>query len=302
MRTWARISLIVIATSLLSEAALATGGATISPFMQEISVNAGQPQVSFPLHIRNDQDTPQSLQLRLIDFKSLDESGGVAFQGLSYNDIQNKYGLAAWMSVDAAQFTLQPKEDRVVQVHIQNRDDLAPGGHYGAILVDQAELAADSQLVLRPAFASLVFLTKLGGEQYQIDLDSVRTNSETSTAYLTFRNGGNVHLIPRGTVKLLNPFGQVVSRGVINPESALLLPETKRTYDVSLNQVARSRWPGRYTLVVDYRYDGRQDFYSYSKSLWRGSLALVFTALLLIGLAIGIVVWLNKRKKTNKRS
>lgn len=301
-RRGVRAGLIILAASLISPLAAWAGGATISPFIQEISLNSQQPQVSFPLHIKNNQDSPQSLQLRLVDFKSLDESGGVAFQGLSYNDLQNKYGLANWMSVDSPQLTLQPKEDRVVVVRIQNRDDLAPGGHYGAVLVDQAEATVNSQVVLRPAFASLVFLTKLGGEQYQIDLNSVKTNAQFSTAYLSFKNSGNVHLIPRGTVKLLDPFGTVVSSGIINPESALLLPDTSRNYNVSLKQVGPSWWPGHYSLVVDYRYDGRDDFYRYTQGLWRGSPLSMLASLLMLALVIGLAVRFTKSKKASKHS
>jgi hypothetical protein len=70
-----------------------------------------------------------------------------------------------------------------------------------------------------------------------------------------------VHLVPRGTLRLLDPSGHVVSTGVINEASAYVLPETSRQVAVQPQGKGTTGWlPGKYTVVVDYRYDGRTAF------------------------------------------
>jgi hypothetical protein len=78
--------------------------------------------------------------------------------------------------------------------------------------------------------------------------------------HLRFQNNGNVHLVPRGVISVTDPFGRVVVKGIINQESALILPETLRVYPVRLDKLATSLVPGRYTLTTTYRYDGKDDF------------------------------------------
>ena len=67
--------------------------------------------------------------------------------------------------------------------------------------------------------------------------------------------------MPRGTVKLISPFGTVVSEGIINQDSSFVLPEMSRQLNVEMRQISSTGlWPANYRIQVNYRYDGLDTF------------------------------------------
>ena len=243
------------------------GGLTLSPMFQEISLEQADQQKFFSVSLTNNTDALLTLRLSLLDFGSLDESGGVAFLGAS-NNLEKKYALSSWMRPEKDTMILQPGESQNVKVTIENRDSLAPGGHYGAVVFkagdDADDPSATNRVAVNELFSVLVFVKKIGGEIYRLDLkgEAYKQNifAFPKMLELRFGNSGNVHIVPHGAVTITDPLGTVVSKGIINEESGLILPESIRVYPVRLGALARSFVPGRYTMKVAYRYDGRDDF------------------------------------------
>ena len=243
------------------------GGLTLSPMFQEIALKQTDQQKFFSVSLTNNTDAILTLHLSLLDFRSLDESGGVAFLGAS-NDLEKKYALSSWMRPEKDTVILQPGESQNVKVTIENRDSLAPGGHYGAVVFkagdDADDPSATNRVAVNQLFSMLVFVKKIGGEIYSLDLKGEEYKQNIfafpKMLELRFGNSGNVHIVPRGTVTITDPLKRVVSKGIINEESGLILPESIRVYPARLNQLAFSFVPGRYTMKIDYRYDGREDF------------------------------------------
>jgi len=238
------------------------GGISLSPFLQQISLSSTELDKSFSLSVTNHTAGVQELDLKTQDFGSLNDTGGILLVG-SDSSYSQKYGLASWLSLEADTVVLQPGEARNVLVTVNNRPDLQPGGHYGAIVAAVKSLADQSgnRVVINQQLLSLVFVNKVGGEHYDLRLRSVTPDGNwlhlPSTVKLRFQNPGNVHVIPRGVVKLRSPTGTVVAQGVINSESAFILPETFRELYVPLTKVGSAYpLPGLYHLEVDYRYDG----------------------------------------------
>jgi hypothetical protein len=85
---------------------------------------------------------------------------------------------------------------------------------------------------------------------------------------LTFKDEGNTHLIPRGTVTVADSHGIIVSKGIINDNSGLLLPEKSRLYSVQMTGVSNRslQLSGKYTLTINYRFDGFDQFRVYKSS------------------------------------
>lgn len=247
-------------------AATTGSGITITPAFQDIVLDQTGQEVEFFATVTNDTTNPVTLRLSVLDFGSLDESGGVAFLGAS-NDLERKYSLASWMRPEKDVVTTVPGETQKIKVTIENRDSLGPGGHYGALTFtteDVTQSDGNNNIAVKQLFSSLVFVKKIGGEIYSLDL------SEKEFSYnlmrlpekirLRFRNDGNIHLVPRGIVTVTDPLGRLVAKGIINEESALILPETFRVYPVRLKSLATQFMPGRYTFDIAYRYDGREEF------------------------------------------
>lgn len=238
-----------------------SGGISLSPFLQQISISPTDTDKTFNLTLTNHTDSLQELDLKTQDFGSLNETGGILLQGAKAGYSQ-KYGLASWLSLEADTVVLQPKESRSVVVTVNNRADLQPGGHYGAIsaTVNSLNDQSGNKVVINQQLLSLVLADKVGGEHYDLKLNSVTPNGNwlhlPSVIKLRFQNPGNVHVIPRGLVKLKSPSGHIIAQGIINSESAFILPQTFREMYVPLTKISGAlQTPGLYSIEVDYRYD-----------------------------------------------
>lgn len=260
------VSIFVVIFLVCIETVSAEGGLSIEPVFQSVSFSDEVAETDFLVTLTN--TTSESLTLRpsVVDFGSLDESGGVAFLG-SADSLERKYGLASWMLLEKDVIFLDPGEKEQLRVVIENRDSLSPGGHYGAVLfqIGTDGTRNDENLVsVSQSVSMLVFAQKKGGERYNIELKEVPLSSNPvlipTQIRLRFQNGGNVHVVPRGIVTLVDPFGRIVKKGSINPESGIILPETQRIYTTELHSMTPALFPGFYTIITAYRYDGKDDF------------------------------------------
>lgn len=268
------------------------GGISISPFIQQIDILPGDIAKSFTLTLTNHTSTLQELNLTPRDFGTLNDSGGILLEG--NNKYTQKYGLTSWMSLGADTVALQPKESRDVLVTINNRTSLQPGGHYAAVVASVKTLdesTAGNKVAINQQLLSLILVNKMGGEHYALKLTSIQENGNwlhlPNTVKLRFQNPGNVHVIPRGTVKLTSPSGKVLAKGVINSESAYVLPESFREIYVPLTTVSKDiPFPGVYHVEVDYRYDGiDQTAHKFS------IVKFINLKIYIFGLIILLVIW-----------
>ncbi len=244
-----------------------TKGFTISPPFQEVVVSENQVKTSFSVEITNNSSFSQTLRLSIFDFGTLDESGGVAFLGSKPSDWQKKYGLASWVSLEKDSVIIAPMSSEKIHVMIDNKESLSPGGHYAGLM---ATLVRDAQgekniVGINQVFTSLIFAKKIGGEKYDLllnrtDLDRFYALTMPDEVKLRFQNRGNVHVVPRGVITVRDYFNRIVAQGTINPESSIITPESFRVYPVMVRAVSPAFVPGRYTVMVQYRYDGKDDF------------------------------------------
>lgn len=299
--------LLLIAVMLLPARAEGAGarGIGLSPGMQELVLQEGAESASFPVAVTNLTDTAVNLQLSLLDFGALDESGGVAFLGRSGQDTTD-YGLRQWMRLEKDMIALEPGQSEEIQVTIINQDSLRPGGHYGAVVVSVADSAVSGgeSVAVHPAASTLVLLKKTGGEIELLKLNSIFTNSSLinlpKSAELTFENTGNIHLVPRGTVELYGPTGTKISSSVINESSAYVLPESSRLFQQELTRGSQPWLPGKYRLVTTWRFDGRDAVETVEKTYWYiGKLVLY----LLVGasLLFVLILYIKYRRRPPSR-
>jgi len=235
-------------------------GISLSPFEEQLTIEPTDTAKSFNLVLGNHTPVVQYLNLKTQDFGTLGNTGGIRLENNSYT---KRYGLAAWLSLGKTSVSLTPGQTATVAVTIHNRLSLGPGGHYGAIVVGVGNGSKNqgSQVAINQQLLSLILVDKVGGDHYDLALTGVTSNGNLLRAptdvRLSFQNPGNVHVIPRGLVKLTSPTGTIVAQGVINTQSAFILPGTSRELHVSLTALAKAAAvPGPYRLTAQYRYDG----------------------------------------------
>lgn len=298
----ALVSLLVLGVT--SPALHAVSGIGVAPGLQEVVLNEGDQEAVFETVVSNSSESAADFRISTVDFGALDESGGVAFLGRTGQETY-AYSLSKWMSVDKTDITIPPGGTETIKATIKNSDDLGPGGHYGAIIVaakQDAQLANDSVAML-PGASTLVLLKKIGGEVYDMQIDSVKTNTSLlrvpQSAALRFENKGNVHVVPRGTIELTDPFNTILARGVINEQSAFILPETHRVIDVPL-QFSKQPWfPGRYSLATTWRYDGTEETKTVVSHHWYlGRLGIILIVILCLLIVLYLYSTYKKRPVT----
>ena len=126
------LTLIGAATMLIwatpANAATSTGF-VVSPAFEQLQIKSSALQSQYTLQITNHNATDQIFLLRVVDFGTLDESGGVAFLGAPATELEHKYGLASWMSLEKNTVFVPADKSVGVLVSIENRQSLATGGH-----------------------------------------------------------------------------------------------------------------------------------------------------------------------------
>jgi len=266
-------------------------GITVSPAFSQVKISETEPEHPLQFKITNNEQEAISLNISSADFNTLSESGGLVFVGTNPTALQKKYGLADWIRLMETSITIEPKQTKTVNILILNEPSLNPGGHYGAILfsIDKGDSRpTQNKVAINPIASSLLFVTKSGGDTYRLKLTDVGDNHSIfklpDSVQLRFKNDGNTHLTPRGTVSVSDSSGRFLSRGIINPDSSIILPENYRRFSVTLNKVSTATKPGKYKLTVNFRFDGYDQY-----RVYRSSMLVLTTSTLLVILAAALV-------------
>lgn len=280
-------------------------GLTISPTLKDISLSSGLLESTNTITITNTTGSDLTAAVRAVDFTSVDGKGSVVFKPTG--DTSEKYGLSKSIVLpDGPTISLPKGKATAVRVNITNGSNLAPGGHYGALVVTASSAGAakggSNVVSFRQQLVSLFFVKKLGGEQYGLQLQSITPDTRRAvpnTVSLRFNSTGNVHVVPRGYIQVTDPKGKVLAKGIINPESTLILPGTKRQFTTIMQTVGSSSAKGRYTTTVYYRHDG-QDKFSTQLIFFtqQSSSYIAFT----VTIITGVILLLVLRKKHQKRA
>lgn len=285
-------------------------GVTVSPAFQQVQVQASELQHDLHFTITNNDLSVENIQLTTQDFNALSDSGGLFFVGTNPTALQKKYGLASWLQLPVNSVTVLPKQTVEVTASILNQPSLAPGGHYGALMLGLSSNDSSggrNKIAVHPVASSLLFVNKAGGDIHSLKLSSVQASHGLfelpSSVILTFHNDGNTHVVPRGLVTLTSPKGKLVSQGVINESSGLLLPGLDRKLTVALKTVSAASLPGRYKLTVNFRFDGLDQYRTYQTFLSLTSpLWLIFFCLLgAVPIGLGTFFFLKRRRGRPKK-
>jgi hypothetical protein len=305
------LAIVVAVVSASQSEALAQSSSqvTIVPFLQSVRVESNEPTKTVDLTITNSSSKTQSFHLNVLNFGTLNETGGLVFSGNNASALAKKYGLASWLRLSVSDLVLEPNQSSTVQATIINDVSLTPGGHYGAVVasINTKDDIGSNKVNVKQELSSLIFATKVGGEKYDLSLKGLNYDvgwgKLPSQVTLRFKNTGNVQVVPRGIVKILSPRGNVVSQGVINEASSYVLPETYRQIPVSLKSVAKEGiWPRFYRLDVYYRYDGINSFTAKSYTLYLVNWAAIaaFMATLVLTVFLIFKVWKHEMRRRSR--
>lgn len=228
----------------------------MSPAYIDVTVGTLQDEEQVEFTLENRTKHPMSIDLFSLDFQQKDELGSIGFLGREIGNYT--YSLSSFLTFKNPNVELEPGEKKIISVLITNRQDLAPGGHYAAVIArlrpTEGEVTAVS-----PAVSALIYLTKVGGERYNLSFkamnwpDSSVVFSYPATGFLTLQNDGNTHLTPYGTADIYDMFNRKIYKGIINEGSVKVLPQSIRRVPVYFKKIAFSFPISVNTLKVEGR-------------------------------------------------
>jgi hypothetical protein len=170
------------------------------------------------------------------NFRATEESGVLFLPSATVPGV-NAYELASWITPAGGVRTVRRGATINIPFTIKIPKNAEPGGHYAAIVVGTApQQGGGGELSVGAQLSSLLLVRVIGDvlEKGIIeDFTPARPLVQTQEALLTlqFKNTGNVHVVPGGTIVITNMFGRERGRITLdehNPFGAVLPNSSKK--------------------------------------------------------------------------
>lgn len=228
---------------------------SVTPPLFQLSIEPGDIWQS-SVRVVNPNDFPLTVYAEVVNFAPDGEGGQGKFLPILNDDESHSISLAEWIEVPEGPHIIPSGQTRDVTFFVDVPKDAPPGGHFAAILIS-TEPPRDDQgpvAVSTTQTVTSLFFVRIEGdvlEKALIREFSVLPRSiemPYAEFSLRFENKGNVHVQPRGSIRIYNMWGK--ERGVIpiNSDSHFgnVLPESIRDF--------RFSWTGERSLADIGRY------------------------------------------------
>jgi hypothetical protein len=283
----------------------------VSPVLIDQTLDPGK-SLQGTIRVINDTDQAQTYYASVQNFVPQGEEGQQQF--LPETDTS---GLASWISLDKTSFRLKSHEVQDFAWAIMLPQKAEPGGHYAAIFFSTLPQTNQDSSVGVGAKTGVLFLINVTGNIkeaatvesfHALSHDNVIYAQETSffdrlpvNFELRVRNDGSVHVLPTGTIRITNMFGNTVATVPVNPSNGRVLPNSVRKVRSSWGPddlpeqggfftEFQSEWKGfglgRYTASADAAYGLKHQALAASVSFWIIPWRLLLAAFLALCLLV----------------
>jgi len=288
-------------------------GLSVSPAITQASLLPNQNVAVFSETVTNVSNLPLTINVYPQDFGSIGGAGTINFfSSANYNPANNPHGLQNSVQISDKQFILPVGISKTVLINIVNAQNLAAGGHYGAIIYKPSAISSyltNTKINFIPSVASLIFLVTAGGGIQNLHLSNILQSSISlslpETTSFIMANSGNTQSDPIGYVSLSGPGHHLIAQAIINHTSALILPSSSILMSVNLpTHNSLFTLPGIYTLKLVYGHSGSSKLTSISKSFLYINLPLIVLLviiLIVLVLVIRMTIRKRRRKKNNRK-
>lgn len=265
---------------------------TISPLKFELEAKKGETVIK-EVTLSNSSGSKVSIKAGAKDFVAAGEEGKPRF----VSEEQSPWSMSRWIKARPARFELQPGERRKIRVIIKVPKDAEPGGHYAAALFSSTP-SKGGQTGVVARLGSLILLRVPGKivEKGRITSLIVPRLIERGPIdiRLRFENEGNVHIKPKGKLRIWRLRGRETAALDVGGEN--VLPKSTRLFETKWKKVPS--W-GIFMVQGRLKYGAKERFAASSKTIlfvmpWR--LILFVLTIFLLGLILGLMV--RRRKKT----
>jgi hypothetical protein len=201
---------------------------SVSPLRHTMVVDPGKTAVA-EVEVFNIEDTAIKLVPEIDAFRIHPDTGHAQF-----GEIDDAKG---WIVVNTNEFTLGPKEKKIVRFTVNVPPGTVPRSHYLGLFLK--EKSFNSQIAIGKRIGTLLFLHVGGDVQEKMELQNfsiLKTKTKKLVSIQTI-NTGSIHLIPAGTIEFFNIFGKKVAEKQVNFEGRKVLPGGVWRNSLSLNDL-----------------------------------------------------------------
>jgi len=248
-----------------------TMGIGISPATIEGGAIPGETQ-TYKVNITNLSKTTQIYYLYLKDISGVKEGGVPIFAEV--NKEKTGYELTQWVTLDVEEITLEPGEEKPVQVTIAVPENATPGSHFGGVFITlEPPRMRTTGASVGYEVANIISIRVAGDAIENAQIRSFSTgNFIYSKPVVDFtarvENKGTVLVRPFGPLEIYNMFGKRVAMITLNESKAGVFPLSERPFAITWE----SDGPGfgRYQAIVSMVYgdQGRQATMSSTATFW----------------------------------
>ena len=320
MKKLLRVAMLSVATSVLVAAgslpafaakpAPATNGYRLSPVRTDLTIKPGSSTV-VTVYLQNASSAVENIQVVTNDFQApTNETGNPAL--LLNGATAPQHSLKQFITIPDATFTLQPNQQKAVNVVISVPAGTVSGGYYGAIRFFPLGSAGDKNVNLSASVASLVLITVPGNLVEKVSiagfgvsqgsshkLHSIFFSNKNLNAITRFQNSGNVQQQPFGKI-LLKQGSKTLGTFAVNDSSSPgnVLPDSIRLFSVKLNKVG---WFGKYKIVGNFGYGSKGQLLTATSTFYVIPILIIILAVIILLLILFLIFGLPRLIRSYNR-
>lgn len=282
----------------------------VSPVRSDIEIKAGETK-KIQTTVTNLTKVPITVKPVANDFIAGDERGTPAII-LDADKFAPTHSLKRFMK-PLADVAIPAGKAKIVEVLISVPKDAQPGGYFGAVRFAPTSPDSGGQVNLSGSVASLLLLTVPGDAVEKLQLTdftvlqggkagSYFQSSNDLQASVRFENKGGLQMGPFGKISVKEG-DKVVYEADFNSKEPrdMILPDSARRWDIPLKNIGSF---GHYTVSATFTYGKKNQTVETTQSFWVVPqiviIATVVAVLALIGLIIGLWVFIRRHKRRGK--
>ncbi len=280
----------------------------VEPGKTEVFLNPGE-KVIKNISVTNRVDKTVKFKLSTEDFVGTnDAKQPVVLLG----DENSPYSLKDFIVPEITEFSLEFGEKITIPVTVSVPFDAEPRGYYGALIISNdpdkldgtssREVAGQTRIISR---IGSLFLLKINGEgREEGRIENFKLIGPSKSFYssrpegfeIAYKNSGNVHLVPYGTITIKNIFGQVVK--TLPVDAYFVLPDSIRYREVEWQKgFSLGRYSATLSLFKGYNDEFVEAKVAFWIIPWKILIPVFIGLMLMTGLLYYILTRFELRKK-----
>jgi hypothetical protein len=218
------------------------GDFVVTPGKNEIFLDPGQASIE-TITITNRVNKKMSFEIQIEDFIGSEDPQTPVV--LLEDGSPSPYSLKEFITPEILTFDLEFGERISIPVTISLPTDVEPGGYYGAVIIsNKPSVEAEASKGGARAISRIgsLLLVRASGEVFEEgSLQGFKVGGPKKLFYeqlpesfeISFRNSGNVHLVPHGLISITNIFGKKVAD--LEVDAYFALPQALRYREIVWN-------------------------------------------------------------------